>query len=275
MDDQQFQQLKDNYETFAPVVGSVLLALLILIIGWMVSKWARALVLRGMRQAKVDEALSRFLGSIAQYTVLIATVIAALGRVGVETTSLVAVFASAGLAVGLAMQGSLANFASGVLILFFRPFELDDVVNIAGTTGKVSDIGLFATKLSTPDNHNIIVPNSQVTGSVITNFTPADTRRCVIEIGVAYGVDVEKAAEVIKAALAKTDLIIEDPAPGVVVSGFGASSVDLTATAFAKTADWWPALNNAKIAVYNALNEANIEIPFNQIVVHRAEGQDA
>ena len=265
------EQLIEYYEKFGPLIGSILLALLILFIGWLASKWARALVLRATRKGGVDEALARFLGAIAQYTVLAATVIAALGRVGVETTSLVAVFASAGLAVGLALQGTLGNFASGVLILFFRPFELDDVVNVGGQTGKVTDIGLFATTLMTPDNHKFIVPNSQVTGGVITNFTPLDTRRVVVEIGVAYGVDLDQAKQVIIDSLKGTDLIIEDPGPGVVVSSFGASSVDLTATAFAKTSDWWPALHNSKVAIYNGLNAANIEIPFSQIVVHQAD----
>ncbi|MEO1337006.1 MAG: mechanosensitive ion channel family protein, partial [Myxococcota bacterium] len=139
--------------------------------------------------------------------------------------------------------------------------------------GKVSDIGLFATAMMTPDNHRIVVPNSQVTAGVITNFTSQDTRRVVVDIGIAYGEDVDKAREVIVAALKKTELLIEDPEPGVVVKGFGASSVDLTATAHAKTADWWPALHNAKVSIYNALNEAKIEIPFNQLVVHKADPQ--
>ncbi|MEL7369361.1 MAG: mechanosensitive ion channel family protein [Myxococcota bacterium] len=273
MDNVQLEQLAVYYDLAMPLVGSILLALLILFFGWMASKWAHKLVLRGTRTAKVDEALARFLGNLARYTVLIMTVIAALGRVGVETTSLVAVFASAGLAVGLALQGTLGNFASGVLILFFRPFELDDVVNVAGQTGKVTDIGLFATAMMTPDNHRIVVPNSQVTAGVITNFTSQDTRRVVVDIGIAYGEDVDKAREVIVAALKKTELLIEDPEPGVVVKGFGASSVDLTATAHAKTADWWPALHNAKVSIYNALNEAKIEIPFNQLVVHKADPQ--
>ncbi len=275
MDDAQFEALREYYETFAPLAGSILLAILILFVGWMVSKWARAAILRGTRAAKMDEALARFLATIAQYTVLTATIIAALGRVGVETTSLVAVFASAGLAVGLALQGSLANFASGVLLLFFRPFELDDVVNIADKTGKITDIGLFATTMMTPDNHKIIVPNSQVYSGVITNFTSLDTRRVVVEVGVAYGTDVDKAIQIIKDALAKTELTIDEPAPGVVLTGFGASSVDLTATAFAKTPDWWPCLHNAKVSIYNALNEAGIEIPFSQIVVHQADAAAA
>ena len=272
MDSNEIQNQLEALSAMLPsLVANVGLAILILFIGWMVSKWASGLVLRACRRAEVDEALARFLGSLAQYAVLIATVIASLGQVGVETTSLVAVFASAGLAVGLAMQGTLGNFASGVMILFFRPFSLDDVVKVAGETGKVTDIGLFATKLMTPDNHKIIVPNGQVTSAVITNFTSQDKRRVVVEIGIAYGVDVDKAKGVIIEALKKTDLLVEDPAPGVVLSGFGASSVDLVATGFAKTSDWWPALHNAKVSIYNALNEGGIEIPFNQIVVHRAD----
>ncbi len=251
-------------------IGNIAFALLIAVVGWMIAGYVNGLVTRAARTGKVDEALARFLGSIAQYTILVIAVIAALGQLGIETTSLVAIFASAGIAVGLALQGTLSNFASGVLILFFRPFKLDDVAEVAGHTGKVSDIGLFATTLMTPNNHKIIVPNSQVTGAVITNFTALGTRRVVVEIGVAYGTNIDHAKEVLIAALKKTDLIIEDPEPAVVLTGFGSSSVDLTATAFANTPDWWPALHNAKVAAYNALNEANIEIPFNQIVVHQA-----
>lgn len=270
MQNLNIEELMKYKDVLLPIATGILLGLAILIIGWIVSKWANAMVLKASRKAKLDEALARFLGSIAQYTVLAAAVISALGRVGVQTTSLVAVFASAGLAVGLAMQGSLSSFASGVMILFFRPFTLEDVVQVSGEVGTVKDVGLFATTLLTPDNHTIIVPNSQITSGNITNFTRVGTRRATISIGVAYGVDLEKASKVLLEAISGMDQVLQDPAPSVVLSGFGASSVDFNVYYFATVPNWWASQNVAKKRIYDALNAANIEIPFNQIVVHNA-----
>lgn len=270
MQNLNLEELLKYRDVILPIATGVLLGLVILIVGWIASKWANAFVLKASRKAKLDEALARFLGSIAQYTVLAAAVISALGRVGVQTTSLVAVFASAGLAVGLAMQGSLSSFASGVMILFFRPFTLEDVVKISGEVGVVKDVGLFATTLQTPDNHTIIVPNSQVTSGNITNFTRVGTRRAKIDIGVAYGADLQKASDVLLKAITGMDAVLKDPAPSVVLAGFGASSVDFNVYYFANIADWWVSQTEAKKRIYDALNAAGIEIPFNQIVVHNA-----
>lgn len=259
---------------YVSLLQNILVAILILVIGWVVSKWVNRIVLMMLRNRKVDEALSRFLGSMAQYTMLTLAIVSALGTVGIETTSLVAVLASAGIAVGLALQGSLSNFASGVLILFFRPFDLKDVITAAGETGVVEDIGIFTTELKTPQNHRITIPNGSVLSGPITNYTKAGTRRGTIEVGVAYGADLEKVIDVLKGAVAKCEVALKDPEPVFVFANFGASSLDFAVHVHAQCGDFFKMLHEVRIEIYNALNEAGIEIPFTQIVVHQAETED-
>lgn len=252
------------------IVGSAL-AIAIFILGWIASKWANRLVLGVLRNRNLDEALARFLGQLAQYTVLAMAIIAALEKVGVQTTSVVAIFASAGIAVGLALQGNLGHLASGVMILFFRPFSLGDFVVVGGKTGTVEDIGLFATTLLTPNNERIVVPNGTVTGDAITNYTAPGIRRGQIDVGVAYGTDLKKAMEVLEGAAKRAEKVLEDPAPAVAFISFGASSLDMKILAFSKSEDYLDMLHNVKMAAYEDLNAAGIEIPFSQIVVHQAQ----
>ena len=263
--------MTEFYETYKPYIIDFGTAILIFIIGWIASKWANMLVQRSLKKGQVDDALGRFLGNITQYAVLAAAIIASLGAVGVETTSMVAIFASAGLAVGLALQGSLSNFASGVMILFFRPFNLGDKVEAGGHTGAVKDIGLFASTLLTPDNKRIIIPNSAITNNAITNYTVEGTLKAVIDVGIAYGVNVETALEVMKKAAEKTEGVLVDKGAGAIMVSLGASSLDCKVWAWCNAGDYMPVCNALRIATYNALNEAGIEIPFAQIVVHNAE----
>ena len=251
------------------LASGALLAIAILAAGWVASKWASALIIRAGKH--LDDAVVRFLASIGRYAVLAAAVIAALGAVGVETTSLVAIFGAAGLAVGLALQGSLSNFAAGVMILVFRPFELGDVVNAGGETGGVIDIGLFATTLRTPENHTIVVPNSSVTGGTITNYTREGTRRGTIDIGVAYGTPLESVHEAAMAALAKCDLALKDPAPGFAFTEMAASSLNFQLHVWANCADFLGMLHQVRSAVHDELVARDIDIPFDQVVVHKAE----
>ncbi|MBN2800100.1 MAG: mechanosensitive ion channel family protein [Deltaproteobacteria bacterium] len=253
-----------------PVLTNLSLAALILVVGWMASKWANRLILRMGARQRLDTALTRFTASIAQYATLAAFVIAALDRMGMQTTSLVAIFASAGLAVGLALQGSLSNFASGVLILFFRPFQLGDVITVAGVTGMVEDIGIFTTTLIPPDNQKIIVPNAQVTGGVIVNITAMGTRRGGVNVGVAYGTDLAVAEAALLRAANSAALVLKDPAPAVAFVDLGASSLDFTVLCWSKSEDYLGMLHQVRSAVYRELNDAGIEIPFSQIVVHQA-----
>ncbi len=256
----------------ALIVGTAK-AILIFVVGWIAAKWANTFGLAMFRKRKLDEAVTRFLASLLQYAVLAATVVAALGAVGVETTSLIAILGSAALAIGLALQGSLANFASGVMVLIFRPFTIGDVVTVAGHTGVVDEIGLFATNLVTFDNQKVIIPNAQATGSSIVNITVLGTRRASVEIGVAYGADPDKVMAILLEAAKSVDLVLEDPAPSAVLTSFGASAVNFTVFSWAKSSDWGGVAARTRIAVYNALNEAGIEIPFDQVVVHQAAAQ--
>ena len=257
-------------QPYSNLIINVALALLIFVAGWIASKWASAILARIMRRDNVDEALTRFLASLGQYAVLAATVIVALGTVGVETTSLVALLATAGLAVGLALQGTLSNFAAGVMILLFRPFTIGDRITAGGHTGSVKDIGLFATILLTPENERIIVPNTAVTAGSITNYTVEGTLRGTIDVGISYGSDVTRATEIMLKACTGESRVLEDPAPSVVFGGFGASSLDFVVRPWSKTGEFAAMLHDVRVALYNELNAAGIEIPFNQIVVHRA-----
>lgn len=253
-----------------PIVEKLIIAIVLFMIGKMVAGWVQSIVKTLLRKAKVDEALTGFLSSLARYAVLAATIIAVLDQVGIQTTSLLAVFASAGLAIGLALQGSLSNFAAGTMILGFRPFKIGDVINAGGVSGCVEDIGLFTTTLLTLDNEVIIVPNSGITGGNIQNFTSKDFRRVSTDIGIAYGEDVHKAEKVLLAAASKNSLRRPEPEPNVFLTGFGASSIDFNVRVYVDNANYWGAINELRKQVYDDLNEAGIEIPFNQIVVHQA-----
>ncbi len=263
--------MAEYFETYKPILFNIGKAILIFVLGWLASKWTNRLTRKSLRKGKADKALSRFMASIAQYAVLAATVITSLASVGIQTTSLVAVFASAGLAIGLALQGSLSNFASGVMILFLRPFNLGDEIEAADYRGDVVDIGLFATSLITKDNKRIIIPNSSVTSNTITNYTVEGKLRAEIDVGVAYGEDAKKAMEVLIEAASKTELALSEPSPDAFFTGLGSSSLDFRVRAWCESRDYRDLCHNLRHAVYKALNEADIEIPFTQIVVHKAD----
>jgi len=257
-------------DAYEPLIIGAVKAIAILLLGWIAAKWIAAAALRTFRKRKIDEAVARFLGSLVQYAVLAAAVIAALGTVGIETTSLVAILGSAALAIGLALQGSLSNFAAGVMVLLFRPFAIGDVVTVAGHTGTVDDIGLFATILVTPDNHRVVVPNASVTGGSIVNLTVLGTRRGDVDIGVAYGTEPEKVINILVTAAASVEGCLTDPAPAALLLDFGASAVNFKLRAWAKSSEYGGVMAQVRIAAYEALNEAGIEIPFDQVVMHNA-----
>jgi small conductance mechanosensitive channel len=264
------EELQGYLELAQPYVEGFLLAIFILILGWWGSKWAVRLVHRAAKD-KLDAAVTGFLSSIAQYSVLAAAVIAALGRVGVETTSLIAIFASAGLAVGLALQGSLSSFASGVMILIFKPFRLGDVVTAGGHTGGVEDIGLFATTFHTPDNQKIIIPNAAIIGGSIVNLTSLGTRRLFVDVGVAYGTDLNLLRKVCLEATASVDMVLPEPGLDLIFVEMAASSINFKMAYWVKSEHIVPSGPAVRTAVYNALCEAGIEIPYDQVVLHQAE----
>ncbi len=257
----------------------ILYAAVIYFIGTVVAGWSYKAMVSLVRRRSYDELIGRFLASLVKYTVLIFAGLAALEKLGVNTTSLVAIFASAGLAVGLALQGNLSNFSSGVLLLIFRPFEVGDVVSAAGETGQIVDIGLFTTVLHTPDNQKLIVPNSAVTGGNIINLTTLGTRGGGVSIGVAYGTDLDEAARVLVEAARGVPEVMDEPAPSAFVTSFGASSVDFVVKYVTSSKDFTAGGGDAvpsrvRVAIYKALDEAGIEIPFDQVVVHRAPVED-
>ncbi len=269
------EQIQEYIQLAIPYALSGLLGIIVLIVGWIVSKWVGSAVKKAAIRGKVSAELANFFGSIARYAVLAATVISALERVGVQTTSLIAVFASAGLAIGLALQGSLANFAAGVMILFFRPFSIGDKITAGGHTGDVAEIGLFATTFDTLNAEKIIIPNSAITGGSIVNITTMGVIRGTVHVGVGYGESIHKSLEVIQKAAASAACVKQDPAPATAFVNFGASSLDIDVHCFCDAADYLTMLHNVRVAVYDALNAEGIEIPFNQIVVHQAEVEAA
>jgi small conductance mechanosensitive channel len=249
---------------------AALLAIVILVIGFILAGWVRNLIVKACGKAKLDPTLSRFLGQLGRYAILVMALVATAQTVGIETTSFVAVLASVGFAIGLAMQGSLGHFASGILILVFRPFVLSDRVQIGGSTGVVTEIGLFATTLLTADNITIMVPNGSITGAVITNYTREGTLRGSIGVGVAYGADLQKVQQVCLAAARSVPQVLEDPAPAIAFTDMAASSLNFNLMPWSTAADFLAMQHNVRVAVYDALNAEGIEIPFNQIVVHQA-----
>ncbi len=265
------EKLKAYYDMAWPLISGILLGAIILVAGWLVSKWANRLVRKACARAKVNEALARFFGNMARYAVLAAGIIAALGAVGIQTTSLLAIFATAGLAIGLALQGSLANFASGVMILFFRPFDLGDVVKAAGETGEVKDIGLFATTLYTPNNETIIIPNGAVTGANITNYTRLGTRRVTIPVSVVYGTNLAKAQEVLLQAAIGCKLVLKDPGPAIALTNFAPSNLEFTVVAWAKAGDYGEVQDQLRRAIYDSFTKAHFDIPFPRTIVEQVQ----
>ncbi len=242
--------------------------LVLLFVGWLVAGWAGRLVWRGCERAKLDPTLGKFFAKMARWAILIFVVLACLGVFGVNTTSFAAVLAAAGLAVGLALQGSLSNFASGVMLLIFRPFKVGDVVTISGCTGKVDEIELFTTRIDTADNRRLILPNSAVFGTTIENITFHSKRRVEVAVGVEYSADIDKTRAVLEKAAKGVLGILEDPAPQVLLSQLGASSVDWSVRVWCATSDFWTVKEAATRAVKMALDEAGIGIPFPQMDVH-------
>ncbi len=244
-----------------------LLVLILLFLAWTISSWLSMAVGSTLRRVKFDETLTKFISKFVRWTILILTALACLSTFGVETTSFAAVIGAAGLAIGLAFQGTLSNFASGAMLLIFRPYKIGDVVNIAGYLGKVFEIELFTTALDTFDHRRVIIPNSQIFGSVIENVTHHAIRRVEVEVGTAYAADVDTTREALERAIATVPEFVQEPDSAVVLSALGPSSVDWKVRAWA-TNDNFPAAKQALLrAVKIELDRAHIDIPFPQMDV--------
>lgn len=248
---------------------NVIGAVIILLIGWSLSRWAEAMTRKGLsRTSKIDLTLRGFLSSLVRYLVLIFTVIAVLNRFGVQTASLIAVLGAAGLAIGLAMQGTLSNVAAGVMLLIFRPFKIGDYVEVSGQSGTVQSVNLFVTELSTPDNRQIIIPNANVWGQSVVNYSYHPTRRLDLEIGIGYGDDIDLAMRVVGEILEGEQRALKDPEPTIAVGNLGASSVDLTVRVWVNAADYWPLKFDLTKRLKQTFDARGIGIPFPQMDVH-------
>ncbi|WP_192022153.1 mechanosensitive ion channel family protein [Shewanella sp. WPAGA9] len=242
---------------------NVLLAALILIVGLYVANKASAIINKiGESYDKLDNTLFRFLGSVAKYVLLAFVAIAVLNRFGVQTASIVALLGAAGLAVGLALQGTLSNLAAGVMLLLFRPYKVGDFISAADRFGNVQEIDLFTTILKTFDNQHIIVPNSQIWGAQIVNHSFHDIRGVDMHFGVAYKENTDEVRKVIDAVLAAHPHVLQDPAPFVEVETLNNSSVDFLVRPFCHGEHYFDILYSIPEQVKKALDEAGIEIPF-------------
>ncbi len=250
---------------------SVIGAVLVLIVGRIVAGWARKLVRKAAARADLDQAIVSFLGSLAYYGVIIFAVTAALKKFGIETASLVAVLGAAGFAVGFALQGSLSNFAAGIMLLVFRPYRIGDVIDAAGVVGKVTEMRLFTTVLYSPDNIKIIVPNSALFGDTIKNITAEETRRVDMVVGIGYDSDIPKAMKIMQDLLEKDERVLAEPAPQIAVSELADCSVNFVVRPWSKTGDYWGVKFDFLENVKSAFDAEGIEIPFPQLVVHKPE----
>jgi len=252
---------------------NALAAVAILAAGWWLSGRVAGMVREiGRRHPKLDDTLFVFLGSLARYGVLAVTIIIVLGQFGIETTSLIALVGAAGLAIGLALQGTLTNFAAGVMLLAFRPFKLGDYVDAGGHSGTIEEIQLFATHIVSVDNVLTIVPNGQIWSGAITNYSAKPERRVDLTFGVAYSADLKKAEFTLRGIIAADPRIRSTPAePFVAVTNLGDSSVDFTIRVWCDAGDYWPLRFDLIRKVKDEFDAQGIEIPFSTLTILQAE----
>jgi len=244
-------------------------ALVILVLGWVAARWIGWLVRRALTgRRRVDQTLVGFLASTTRYVVLTVVLIAVLARLGIETTSLVAIVGAAGLAVGFALRDTLAHVASGVLLLIVRPFSVGDFVEAGGIAGTIDEINIFSTAMHTPDNVRLIVPNSHLWDTAIKNFNVLPTRRIDVTIGIGYGDQIGEAIESARTIVAADQRILTDPVAAFAVTGLGDSAVDLMVRVWCKREDYWQVQWDLNRNLKEAFDSDGIEIPFPQRVVH-------
>lgn len=249
----------------------ILVALAIFVVGRWVASISGSVTSKIVSRAGMDEMLSRFLAKLSVVVITAVAIIAALDHLGVNTTSLIAVLGAAGLAIGLALQGSLSNFASSIMIMVFKPFRVGDFVDAGGTTGTVQDIGMFHTRMTTTDNQLIIVPNSAIMGNNIVNYTINDTRRINETVGISYDDDPAKAREILLGLIRADERILADPEPLVWVNQFGDSSVNLVVRCWTSTGDFWQVRADFLEGVKREFDKHGISIPFPQRGIHHYE----
>lgn len=265
------------HDIIIPFAIKLVTALAIFIIGRMIARSLSNLIKKSMERSDVDNMLVNFVGSITYAVLLIAVILAALDQLDVKITSLLAILGAAGLAVGLALKDSLSNFASGVMIIIFRPFKIGDFITAGGSTGVVDEIGLFCTLMHTGDNQRIILPNSAVLGGTIVNTSALPKRRIDMVIGIGYDDNIGEARDIITTVITGHELVLDDPAPGIAVGDLGASSVDLNVRPWVKSGDYWPVRSALLEDIKVALDAAGISIPYPQqdVYMHNVDVSSA
>ncbi|KPJ99575.1 MAG: mechanosensitive ion channel protein MscS [Desulfobacterales bacterium SG8_35] len=243
-------------------------AILIFIVGKWLARRISRLLTKLLQKNNVDLTLVSFLSNLTYYTLIVLVMVAAAGRLGINTTSFLTIIGAAGLAVGLALKDSLSNFAAGVMLVLFRPFTIGDVVTAAGITAKVEKITIFNTLFCTPDNQLIIVPNNKIISDIITNINAKDTRRIDLTVGISYSDDMAKTKEILRRLAQEDSRILTDPAPTIAVAELADSSVNLVFRPWVKTTDYWDVRFALTENIKNALDAAGISIPFPQQDVH-------
>lgn len=262
------------YELLTIYGLKVVAAIVIFIVGRWVALGVAKIIKRVMINSKVDETLVSFVRNVSYVALLAFVIIAALNQLGIQTASFIAVLGAAGLAVGLALQGSLGNFAAGVLMIIFKPFKVGDYIEGAGTAGTVEKIEIFTTQLKTPDNKTVIVPNAKMTGDNITNYTVKGTRRVDFVFGIGYGDDIDKARSIIKEIINQDERVMKEPEPMIVLSELADSSVNLTVRAWTTAGDYWPFYFDTTEKVKKQFDTNGISIPFPQRDVHIYEHKE-
>ncbi len=243
-------------------------AILIFIVGKWLARRITNLLSKLLKKNNVEPTLVNFLTSLFYYTLIVLVVVAAAGRLGINTTSFLTIIGAAGLAVGLALKDSLSNFAAGVMLVLFRPFAIGDVVSTAGITAKVEKITIFNTLFCSPDNQLIIVPNNKIISDIITNINAKDTRRIDLVVGISYSDDMAQTRDILKGLAEADSRILTDPAPTIAVAELADSSVNLVFRPWVKTGDYWDVRFDLTEKIKNSLDEAGISIPFPQQDVH-------
>jgi small conductance mechanosensitive channel len=247
------------------VIGGIV----ILIVGWIVANWVAGMTRRALsRIPSVDATLTGFFASLTRYVILAFVIIAVLNQFGVQTTSIIAIFGAAGLAIGLALQGTLSNVAAGVMLLIFRPFRVGQYIEAGGRAGTVKNLGLFTTELATPDNVQIIVPNSAIWSGAVVNYSHHDTRRVDFLLGIAYGDSIDAALAIIGKVVDADERIHANPEPQIVVGELADSSVNIIVRLWVASGDYWPVKFDLTKAFKEALDAGGISIPFPQRDVH-------
>lgn len=263
------------YELFTVFGVKILAAIAVFVIGRWIAKMVRRVVSNITSKKEIDPTIVKFVANLTYIGLLVFFIIAALGLLGIQTTSFIAVIGAAGLAIGLALQGSLANFAAGFLLIIFRPFKVGDYIEGGGVAGTVEAIQLFTTQLATPDNKTIIVPNSKITGGNIVNYSTKGTRRVDMVFGIGYGDDIDKARNIITEILSQDERILQDPPMKIAVSELADSSVNFIARPWVNAADYWNVYFETTEKVKKRFDADGVSIPFPQRDIHVYEHKQA